>query len=138
MMNRNPNKKKKDAEAAQPAADAPAEDGKIDRKMLDYVFAQIRPQLQQDGGDAAVTEIDDERGYVYVALKGACAGCPMSAITLSQGIEQVLTEYVPGVKKVLPDMENTDAFQDMEMEPVAAEEKTEEKTEEKAEEKAEN
>ncbi len=131
-MNRNPNKKK-DAKAHTPAADAPAEGGKIDRKMLDYVMAQIRPQLQQDGGDAAVTEIDDERGYVYVALKGACAGCPMSAITLSQGIEQVLKEHVPGVKKVLPDLENTDAFQDMEMEPVETEVKAGEKAEEKAE-----
>ena len=50
----------------------------IDRGMLDYVMERIRPQLQADGGDVEVTEIDDEKGIVYVALQGACVGCPMS------------------------------------------------------------
>ena len=77
----------------------------VDRGMLDYVMARIRPQLQADGGDVEVTEIDDEKGIVYVALQGACVGCPMSALTLSQGIERVVVEHVPGVEKVLPDLE---------------------------------
>ena len=77
----------------------------IDRGMLDYVMDRVRPQLQADGGDVEITEVDDEKGIVYVALQGACAGCPMSAITLSQGIEKVLVEHVPGVLKVLPDLQ---------------------------------
>lgn len=79
----------------------------IDRGMLDYVVSRIRPQIQADGGDVDVTEIDDEKGIVYVALRGACVDCPLSALTLSQGIERVLTEHVPGVERVLPDMNKT-------------------------------
>ena len=77
---------------------------KIDRGMLDYVMERIRPQLQADGGDVEVTEIADEKGIVYVALQGACVGCPMSSLTISQGIERVLKEHVPGVERVLPDL----------------------------------
>ena len=79
----------------------------IDRGMLDYVVSRIRPQIQADGGDVDVTEVDDEKGIVYVALRGACVDCPLSALTLSQGIERVLTENVPGVERVLPDMNKT-------------------------------
>ena len=79
----------------------------IDRGMLEYVINRIRPQIQADGGDVEVTDVDDEDGIVYVALRGACVDCPLSALTLSQGIESVLCEHVPGVKHVLPDMEKT-------------------------------
>ena len=79
----------------------------IDRGMLDYVVSRIRPQIQADGGDVDVTEVDDEMGIVYVALRGACVDCPLSALTLSQGIERVLTEHVPGVERGLPDMNKT-------------------------------
>lgn len=76
----------------------------IDRGILDYTMERIRPQLQADGGDVKVTKIDDENGIVYVALQGACLGCPMSSITVSQGIERVLKEQVPGVNRVKPDL----------------------------------
>lgn len=79
----------------------------IDRGMLDYVISRIRPQIQADGGDLDVTEVNDEDGIVYVALRGACVDCPLSALTLSEGVERVLVEHVPGVKKVLPDMQKT-------------------------------
>lgn len=79
----------------------------IDKGMLDYVINRIRPQIQADGGDVDVTEVDDDKGIVYVALRGACVDCPLSALTLSQGIERVLTEHVPGVTRVLPDMQKT-------------------------------
>ena len=79
----------------------------IDRGMLEYVINRIRPQIQADGGSVDVTEVDDEKGIVYVALRGACVDCPLSALTLSQGIERVLIEHVPGVVRVLPDMKKT-------------------------------
>lgn len=79
----------------------------IDRGMLDYVLDRVRPQIQADGGDVKVTRIDDEEGAVYVALQGACVDCPLSAVTMSQGIERVLVEHVPGVKHVRPDVEET-------------------------------
>lgn len=76
----------------------------IDRGMLDYAMERIRPQLQADGGDVEVTEINDDEGIVYVKLQGACVGCPMSSLTISQGIERVLKEHVAGVNRVLPDL----------------------------------
>lgn len=79
----------------------------IDRDTLEYVLNRIRPQIQADGGDIEITEVDDEKGIVYVALQGACVDCPLSALTLSDGVERVLVEHVPGVKKVLPDMQKT-------------------------------
>lgn len=79
----------------------------IDRGMLEYVINRIRPQIQADGGDVEITEVNDEDGIVYVALKGACVDCPLSVLTLSQGIESVLVEHVPGVEHVLPDMQQT-------------------------------
>lgn len=64
------------------------------RKVLD----KIRPSLQADGGDVELVDIVD--GIVRVRLKGACAGCPMSQMTLKNGIEKFLKREVPGVVAV--------------------------------------
>jgi len=60
---------------------------------------QIRPNLQADGGDVELVSISDD-GVVDVRLKGACAGCPMSQMTLKMGIEKYLKKAVPEVKEV--------------------------------------
>ncbi|MFX0060750.1 MAG: NifU family protein [Candidatus Hermodarchaeota archaeon] len=65
------------------------------------VIEMIRPSLQRDGGDIELIDVDDE-GIVKVRLKGACAGCPMSQLTLSQGVERTLKQRIPSVKKVVP------------------------------------
>jgi Fe-S cluster biogenesis protein NfuA len=65
---------------------------------VEEVLNQIRPSLQADGGDVELVDIVD--GVVKLKLKGACAGCPMSQMTLAFGIERVLKEKVPEVKKV--------------------------------------
>jgi len=59
----------------------------------------IRPSLQADGGDVEL--VDVKEGIVSVKLKGACAGCPMSTMTLKKGIERFLKEKVSGVKEVV-------------------------------------
>jgi len=59
---------------------------------------EIRPQLQADGGDVAF--VSYEKGVVKVKLQGHCAGCPMSQMTLKQGIETFLKKKVPEVVKV--------------------------------------
>ncbi len=59
---------------------------------------KVRPQLQMDGGD--VKFVAFEGGIVKVKLQGHCAGCPMSMMTLKQGIENFLKQEVPEVKKV--------------------------------------
>lgn len=63
------------------------------------VIDEIRPMLQRDGGDVELVAVSDE-GVVQVRLQGACAGCPMSQMTLKNGIERVLREKVPGVVSV--------------------------------------
>ena len=60
---------------------------------------QVRPGLQADGGDVELVEVRDD-GVVRVKLTGHCAGCPMSQITLKQGIEAYLKEQVPEVTSV--------------------------------------
>ena len=59
----------------------------------------IRPSLQADGGDVELVDVQD--GIVSVRLKGACAGCPMSTLTLKNGIERLLKEHLPEVKEVV-------------------------------------
>jgi Fe-S cluster biogenesis protein NfuA len=58
----------------------------------------IRGLLQADGGDVELVGIED--GVVKVRLTGACMGCPMSQMTLKQGIEERLKEEVPEIKEV--------------------------------------
>ncbi len=59
---------------------------------------KIRPMLQRDGGDIELVEVTD--GIVKVRLTGACKGCPMSQMTLKQGVEKLLMKEVPGLKEV--------------------------------------
>ena len=59
---------------------------------------KIRPMLQADGGDVELVDIED--GVVKVRLKGACAGCPMSQVTLKNGIEKFLKQEIPEVVSV--------------------------------------
>jgi Fe-S cluster biogenesis protein NfuA len=67
-------------------------------KRVQKALDQIRPQLQADGGDVELVAV--EKGTVKVRLQGHCAGCPMSMMTLKQGIESFLKKEVPEVAKV--------------------------------------
>jgi len=68
------------------------------RERIEKALQSIRPMLQMDGGDVEL--IDIVEGVVKVRLKGACGGCPMSQMTLTRGVEQVIKKAVPEVKKV--------------------------------------
>lgn len=59
----------------------------------------VRPGLQADGGDIELIDVD-ENGKVRVRLTGNCGGCPMSTLTLQQGIERILKTQVPEVSSV--------------------------------------
>ena len=59
----------------------------------------VRPHLQMDGGDVELVEVTDD-GVVKVKLTGACAGCPMSQMTLKWGVENYLKKKIPEVKSV--------------------------------------
>jgi Fe-S cluster biogenesis protein NfuA len=72
--------------------------GKMKDKVIE-VLDEVRPGLQADGGDVELVEVTAD-GIVRVKLTGACAGCPMSTLTLRMAIEKRLKERIPEVKSV--------------------------------------
>jgi Fe-S cluster biogenesis protein NfuA len=66
---------------------------------VEEVLAKVRPILVRDGGNVELVEVTD--GTVKVKLVGACAGCPMSTMTLKNGIERILKQEIPEVKEVV-------------------------------------
>ena len=68
------------------------------REEVQKALEKIRPALQADGGDVELIDVVD--GVVKVRLTGACAGCPMSTMTLKGGIEQALKAEIPDIKSV--------------------------------------
>jgi len=78
-------------------ADNP-EDADIVAQIKDLIETRVRPAVARDGGDIVYRGFD--RGTVYLAMHGACSGCPSSSATLKQGIETLLKHYVPEVTEV--------------------------------------
>ena len=70
------------------------------RESVAETLQTIRPFLQADGGDVELVDVSED-GIVKVRLTGACGGCPMSQMTLSQGIERKLKAQIPEVKQVI-------------------------------------
>jgi len=69
------------------------------KEKVAEVLNKIRPSLQADGGDVELVDVED--GIVKVKLTGACAGCPMSQMTLKMGIERLLKKEIPEVSEVV-------------------------------------
>ena len=69
------------------------------KEKVEAILAQVRRNLQSDGGDVELVDVNE--GVVRLKLKGACAGCPMAAMTLRNGIERILKEKIPEVKEVI-------------------------------------
>ncbi|NOR16467.1 NifU family protein [candidate division WOR-3 bacterium] len=69
------------------------------KDKVEKVLDEVRPGLQADGGDVELVDITED-GIVKVKLTGACAGCPMSTLTLKMAIEKKLKEKIPEVKAV--------------------------------------
>lgn len=69
-------------------------------QKVQSIIEQIRPYLQNDGGDIEFVELTDEH-VVYVKLKGACHGCPMAIQTMKHGVEATIKKYVPEVTEVV-------------------------------------
>ena len=68
------------------------------KDRVEKALEELRPQLQAEGGDIELLGVD--QGVVKVRLKGACAGCPMSTMTLKMGVEQHLKKKIPEIVKV--------------------------------------
>ena len=73
-------------------------DADIVEQIRDLIETRVRPAVANDGGDIVYRGFD--KGKVYLAMHGACAGCPSSTATLKNGIEQLLRYYVPEVTEV--------------------------------------
>jgi Fe-S cluster biogenesis protein NfuA len=71
------------------------------RHKIEQVLESIRPALRSDGGDVEFIDFDEEDGVVQLRLVGACGTCPVSTMTLRQGIERRLMLAVPEVKGIL-------------------------------------
>ena len=69
------------------------------KERVQSVLDRIRPQIQMDGGDVELVGIDDNN-VVTVRLTGACVGCPMSQITLKNGIERIIKHEIPEIVSV--------------------------------------
>jgi len=76
------------------------EDDALVRQIRELIETRVRPAVAQDGGDIIFRGF--ERGVVYLHMRGSCAGCPSSTITLKNGIENLLRYYVPEVVEVRP------------------------------------
>ncbi len=87
-----------EAEAGHAAHDGP--DSDIVGQIKELLDSRVRPAVAQDGGDITFHGFD--RGIVYLHMKGACAGCPSSTMTLKMGIENLLRHYIPEVTEVRP------------------------------------
>jgi Fe-S cluster biogenesis protein NfuA len=90
----------KGAEVADEAEGASDADDELVRQIKELIDTRVRPAVAQDGGDIVFHGF--EKGVVYLHMRGACAGCPSSTITLKNGIENLLRYYVPEVSEVRP------------------------------------
>jgi Fe-S cluster biogenesis protein NfuA len=73
--------------------------GETEKQIIEVLEEYVKPAVESDGGAIAFHSFQD--GIVQVELRGSCSGCPSSALTLKQGIENLLTRMVPGVKEVV-------------------------------------
>lgn len=69
------------------------------KEKIQAAIDKIRPMLKADGGDVELINVSED-GIVQVRLQGACSGCPMSQMTLKNGIERIIKQEVPEVKAV--------------------------------------
>lgn len=74
------------------------EDSEIVAQIKELLETRVRPAVAQDGGDVVFHHF--EKGILYLEMRGACSGCPSSAYTLKNGIENMMRHYVPDVLEV--------------------------------------
>jgi Fe-S cluster biogenesis protein NfuA len=75
-------------------------DDEVVAQIKELIETRVRPAVAQDGGDIIFRGFDDKSGIVFLHMRGSCAGCPSSTMTLKNGIENMLRHYVPEVTAV--------------------------------------
>ena len=76
------------------------EAAQIVAEIKDLLDTRIRPAVAQDGGDILFSKYEPDTGILWLHMRGSCAGCPSSAMTLKAGVENMLRHYVPEVSRV--------------------------------------
>lgn len=76
------------------------ETAEIVAQLEDLLATRVRPAVAQDGGDIEFDSFDEQSGVVFLRMRGACSGCPSSALTLKSGVENMIKHYVPEVTRV--------------------------------------
>jgi NFU1 iron-sulfur cluster scaffold homolog, mitochondrial len=76
------------------------ETAEIVAEIKELIATRVRPAVANDGGDIIFRRFDVDTGIVHLSMRGACSGCPSSALTLKQGVENLLRHYVPEVTAV--------------------------------------
>ena len=71
-------------------------------EIMKFLAERVAPMLMMDGGGIELVDLDEAAGEVKVRLKGACYGCPGAMMTLQFGVQRLLQEVVPAVKRVVP------------------------------------
>lgn len=71
----------------------------MNKEKIEKALDKVRPMLQSEGGNVELVGVEDKT--VKVRLSGACAGCPMSQMTLTQGIERAIKQEISEVEKVV-------------------------------------
>jgi len=79
---------------------ADTNDSEIVAEIKQLLDSRVRPAVAQDGGDILFDAFDEATGVLRLRMRGACAGCPSSAMTLKAGVEQMMRHYVPEVTSV--------------------------------------
>ncbi|MEM6851065.1 MAG: NifU family protein [Pseudomonadota bacterium] len=88
--------------AASPADAYEGDDAEVVEQIVELLETRVRPAVAQDGGDIVFHSYEPGDGVVHLHMRGACAGCPSSTMTLKSGIENLLKHYVPEVTRVEP------------------------------------
>ncbi len=70
------------------------------KSNIEKALDEIRPFLQNDGGDISLISIEDDK-IVKVQLEGACVGCSVNQMTLKSGVEMTIKKYAPQIEKVI-------------------------------------
>lgn len=89
-----------DAEEAEDTAEYGEGDPEIVAQIRELIDTRVRPAVAADGGDIIFKGFNGGSGIVYLHMRGSCAGCPSSTLTLRNGIENMLRHYVPEVSAV--------------------------------------
>lgn len=70
-------------------------------KRVEFALAEIRPYLQNDGGDISLIDIIEDDKIVKVRLLGSCLNCSVNQMTLKSGVEMTVKKYAPEIEKVV-------------------------------------